>query len=50
MGQKHNLRPRTSLSQTRPRSTFNVLIVKDNFVQIDIIIVISRLVLIAQHS
>ena len=48
--QKHNQKPRTGLSQTRPRSPFNVLIVKDTFVQIDNISVIRHLVLSAQIS
>ena len=36
------------MSQTKLRSPFNVLIVKDNFIQIDIIVVIKHLVLNAQ--
>ena len=43
-------RSRTGLSQRRPRSPFNVLIVKDNFIQIDIISVIRHLVLNAEDS
>ena len=49
LGRKHR-RPRTGLSQTRPRSHFNVLIAKDSFIQIDIISVIKHLVLNAQNS
>ena len=43
-------RPRTGLSQTRPQSSFKVLIVKDKFNQIDFISVIKHLVLNAQNS
>ena len=47
---KHNQRPGTNLSHRRPRSPFNVLIVKDTFTRIDIISVIRHLVLNAQNS
>ena len=45
-----DLEPRTGLSQTRPRTPFKVLIVKDNFIQIDNISVMRHLVLNAQNS
>ena len=50
IGTKTQKSPRTDLSQTRPQSPFNVLIAKDNIIQIDIISVIRHLVLNAQNS
>ena len=49
-GKKHKQRPRTGLSQTKPQSPFNVLIVEDNFIENDIISAIRHLVLNVQNS
>ena len=40
----------TGLSQTKPRSPLNVLIARDNFIQIDFISVIKHLFLNARNS